>query len=684
MFGDDAEPTLEYMTATNPLDATPAGALDRIRGEFADISRRMTTVSIELTELQRLITAPAPAVPGPPPPPSTPYPPTPYPSTPYPSTAAGFVPPNVVSTPRHVPPVPPQPRLFPATAAHPYPGPPAHLPPRPYAPPFTPVPAPRKPSTPLSERIAAATERGLIGKILAGVGVAITLIGVVLLLVLAAQAGLLRPEIRVAGGAVLAAVLFGLGVWLGGKPEKRSGAAALVATGVAAALFDVLAATAIYHWLPAYAAILVAAVIAAGGLRVAHVWSSQALGLMVSIPLMALAPFLTGGADELLIGFLLVYVAATLWIQLGRNWIAMHAVNTAASTLPLLFVVVFTPEVDRWFFTVAVVTNVVLAVGSSIALMPSSREPIVAALIAAVSIIPMIGAANVTGEVVAASILGGITVVLVLIALAGAGLPGVNREVRVVWLSSAAVTALTAAGTVLDGFGMSVAVAGIAVVTGIAAVTAVTSVSAKDLGVPLRIIATVFTGLALLSTAASGSLAQLFVVDALPTSEQVLLLVVVALTLAAVAVLTYTWGQAAGHQQQTIAIVGSLFALWLVTLGCVGLGTLIGAGTDAGIRGGHAAATIVWVLAAAVGLLWARRQRGGSRAVTLTASLAVIAAAVAKLFLFDLAALDGVFRVIAFIVVGLLLLSLGVAYAQSLSSDERDGHPVAAPLTRHN
>ena len=64
--------------------------------------------------------------------------------------------------------------------------------------------------------------------------------------------------------------------------------------------------------------------------------------------------------------------------------------------------------------------------------------------------------------------------------------------------------------------------------------------------------------------------------------------------------------------------------------------------------------------------------------------MAVIAAAVAKLFLFDLAALDGVFRVIAFIVVGLLLLSLGVAYAQSLSSDERDGHPVAAPLTRHN
>ena len=36
---------------------------------------------------------------------------------------------------------------------------------------------------------------------LAIAGVAVTLIGVVLLLVLAAQAGILRPEFRVAGGA---------------------------------------------------------------------------------------------------------------------------------------------------------------------------------------------------------------------------------------------------------------------------------------------------------------------------------------------------------------------------------------------------------------------------------------------------------------------------------------------------
>lgn len=53
----------------------------------------------------------------------------------------------------------------------------------------------------------------------------------------------------------------------------------------------------------------------------------------------------------------------------------------------------------------------------------------------------------------------------------------------------------------------------------------------------------------------------------------------------------------------------------------------------------------------------------------LTVGLVLVAAAVAKLFLFDLAALDGVFRVIVFIVTGLMILTLGSVYAKSLTDD---------------
>ena len=63
---------------------------------------------------------------------------------------------------------------------------------------------PKPPAAPRPESDSDKAEFGWIGKLLAVAGVAVTLIGVVLLLVLAAQAGLLRPEIRVAGGTALA------------------------------------------------------------------------------------------------------------------------------------------------------------------------------------------------------------------------------------------------------------------------------------------------------------------------------------------------------------------------------------------------------------------------------------------------------------------------------------------------
>ncbi len=44
--------------------------------------------------------------------------------------------------------------------------------------------------------------------------------------------------------------------------------------------------------------------------------------------------------------------------------------------------------------------------------------------------------------------------------------------------------------------------------------------------------------------------------------------------------------------------------------------------------------------------------------------MALVAAAVAKLFIFDLGTLDGIFRVAVFIVVGLVLLGMGAGYAR--------------------
>jgi uncharacterized membrane protein len=122
-------------------------------------------------------------------------------------------------------------------------------------------------------------------------GVAVTLVGVVLLLVLAAQAGILRPEFRVTAGAVLAGALVGAGWWLNTRPGGRVGAIALAATGIAAAYMDVIAVTTIYGWVTAPVGLVLAAVVAGGGLTLARRWDSEHLGLLVLVPLIGRWPW---------------------------------------------------------------------------------------------------------------------------------------------------------------------------------------------------------------------------------------------------------------------------------------------------------------------------------------------------------------------------------------------------------
>lgn len=98
----------------------------------------------------------------------------------------------------------------------------------------------------------------------------------------------------------------------------------------------------------------------------------------------------------------------------------------------------------------------------------------------------------------------------------------------------------------------------------------------------------------------------------------------------------------------------------------VSLGTWIGASNDEarlGFFGGHAAATALWTALAAV-LVTVVARRGRDRATYVRLGLALVAAAVAKLFLFDLSALGGLFRVVAFVITGLIVLAIGVAYSK--------------------
>ena len=84
----------------------------------------------------------------------------------------------------------------------------------------------------------------------------------------------------------------------------------------------------------------------------------------------------------------------------------------------------------------------------------------------------------------------------------------------------------------------------------------------------------------------------------------------------------------------------------------------------AGFQAAHALVTLTWLVLCVV-LLRLGLQRGPDASVAVRLALGLAVAAVAKLFLFDLATLPGLVRALAFIAVGVLLLVIGTWYYRS-------------------
>jgi uncharacterized membrane protein len=578
--------------------------ISRLAADFAAISAQLTRVAADLTELDRLLSE-QPSV-------SRPF------AVPQP---APYVPPAVPYWPQY----PPQ---FPA-------------PPR-YAPP---PPAPPKPRR---ER-----DEGWIGKVLAVAGVAVTLIGVVLLLVLAAQAGILRPEFRVAGGALLAAALVAAAWWLNARPGGRVGAIALAATGVAAAYMDVIAVTTIYHWVAAPVGLVVAAVIGGAGLTLARRWDSQHLGLLVLVPLVGLAPVITDGITLLLVGFMLALSAAALPVQLGKDWIWMHAARTAAGTFPLLVAlagVYFGTGQDLWLAGACGIGALLSVVGALIVL-PRTGNRAAVALLTAVGVMPVLCVSLAVDRVVAALMAAALAAALLAMVLTG--LPGVTGVVRRIWSALSAVSALIAVIVAFDGYIAGPVLLAMAVLVAIAG-------RRDDIARWAAIGFAIVGGGIYLGYAPPSSLMR---ATELPPAAAVsalvasLLLVACAVTIAWSRDEPYIWAGSA-------AVTG-----YAVTSFTVTAGVLIG-GADGGFLAGHMAATICWIVMAAALFGYAARLVRKERSLPIGGGLALVAVAMAKLFLFDLGTLDGIFRVVVFIVVGLVLLGMGAGYARLLERQD--------------
>jgi hypothetical protein len=112
-------------------------------------------------------------------------------------------------------------------------------------------------------------------------------------------------------------------------------------------------------------------------------------------------------------------------------------------------------------------------------------------------------------------------------------------------------------------------------------------------------------------------------------------------------------------------VPAGLIALYGSTAALLSVGLLISS-DRAGFLLGHVLVTVAWTVGAFVLLL-----RGVAAVPPRVAGLSLVAAALAKLVLFDLSSLDGMARVAAFLVAGLVLLAAGARYARLVAAGPR-------------
>ncbi|MEV0294471.1 DUF2339 domain-containing protein [Nocardia sp. NPDC050710] len=679
--------------------------ITRLSGEFTALGTRMTGLGqdLELLRAQVLASAQGAVVareqaPGstasaddigaaaPPPGPAQVSSTVPQPPG-VPADAAAPMAPGTASPPPGVPrmsaaPVPPPAALHPVggmpTAAY---GP-VHMPPGGVrwgvpVPPRTAPPGWRPPAPPVRGPAVARTpwwqQEGVISRILAVAGVGVTLIGVVMLLVLAAQAGFFGPVPRVIAGTAFSVALVAAGLRVFGRAGGRVGGIALAATGIAGAYLDVVAVTTMYDWLHPALGLAVAFAVAAGGVALAMEWKSQPLAVLVVAGAGVLSPVVT--SELVLLAFLIVLQLSCLPVQLVRDWPFLHVTRTVPAVLATLGSIAVAgfdepaPEREYWLLAAAVAIAAVGLIGTILVV---RRRPsdMTATLTLGLAATPLLAAPVLFGRGAAVAIAASFAAVLLAVATTNL-VPKLRAVVRIPG-HTAIVAAVAGSFALLEVcFGVT---------------------DVQTLPIALFLVAVAYLGVAGqrrsraaagIGAAFAGLGAIVFFLDATPETlatqrlaEQRLdISTVLAAVLALAVVAVAVWGlrklpnMSGGDTEESMLwIFASAIGLYAVTAATVALG-VTSAAAD-GFVIGHSAATILWMAAATAALLYGLRNLSRSDAVAkvaLGSGLLVTAAALAKLFLFDLATLDGLVRVAAFLVVGVLLLLAGTRYARAFA-----------------
>ncbi|MFC7341452.1 DUF2339 domain-containing protein [Saccharopolyspora griseoalba] len=503
-------------------------------------------------------------------------------------------------------------------------------------------------------------------RVLAWVGAGITLLGVVFLLVLAVQQDWLGPVARIGGGAALAALLIAAGWWVHQKAaEQRIGGIALATTGFAALFLDVVAATALYRFLPVAAGLGVGLLATFGGLVLADRWRAQSLAVGVVLGSAICAPMITSRPTALLIGFLVLLQIAATPIQVRRAWRGLAVVAGIPAVLAALIGTAWSLGYPSNALIVAIfaasVLGVVLAAITAGA-RPDADRTNIGLLVAAPT--PAFLAGPLLLERVEATATGAGTALLL------GAIWGVGRYLPAFadWLSGrfliatgalAMVAAAQATASALDSSSWATALLFEALVLALAGYLL------RRGGILLGAGIYAFAGfwIAIGNEAPVGGMLWFDEGVGVPGLVAGLLITGVAAALPAAGVAI----GAIRRLPESLPIwAGALVAALYGTASAIMAACLLVSESHDAFLVGHVLITLCWVLAAIAMLL-----RGVRLKHLRIAGMVLTAVSLAKLLLFDLATLDGFGRVVAFLCAGLILLAAGVGYARLLGREAR-------------
>ena len=531
--------------------------------------------------------------------------------------------------------------------------------------------APPAPPPPAAPREPWYRREGAVTWALAVAGAVVTLAGVAMLLVLAVQQGWFGPQARVAAGAALAAVLVGLGA-RGGEIDRRtrsrrrvgSAPVALVATGVAAAYLDVVAMTTGYGWVPPGVGLALSGLVALGGLHLARRWDSELLAVLMVAGAALLAPVVAQDFGWVVSAYLAILCVAAWWAGGTATWPVLTFVRIVPVTASLLVGALASPPGSRDALGhLAVAAAVLLATTLTSAVsVRRDADDVMSSVAVALATSGVLACAAPLAGPGRALVLGTTAAALLLAAHALSRAPLGPVATHLVATTGAGGTVAAVLAIVSGAPDRFVTTGLLALGIAVLAVAGAThSRVTLGLGAGASLVALLAWAQHPVAVLTAGTAVSHAMAAALVDSLLVVALVAVGL-----------WSTAAQRGLGRDLRLGATVLAWVLGLAAsataiVAVGTLLGIRFDAPVTGftvGHACATVAWMLAAAW-LLLRGLDHSRDADLTLRTGLLLSGVCVAKLFLYDLAALSGIVRSVAFIATGLLLLATGSRYARA-------------------